>query len=483
MRVSFPIRNRYADLRPQGSSAWELHEPDSPPESLLQSIWEHQRVRRGHLHTLDGAPLRILHPGFRSREGGPDFRGAVIQRAEASPEVGDVEIDVRVANWRSHRHHLNPRFRDVILHIVWEVSAAPNKAHPPILPLAAVLDASVEELADSLSSGVSCDFPPETEGQCAGVLRAADASGLDLVLRQAAVTRFQQRAELLRARALETTWDQALWEGLFRGLGYKHNRWPMTRLAELRPRWQKKGSSDLAMEARLLGIAGLLPSEPPSRSRAGQRHWRELWDCWWRERDEFTDCILPAKVWRLGGSRPANHPQRRVALGAALAQRKDLVRRLGAWAGSESELQPRVLLSSLTELLSVRLASFWRRHWTLRSQRAATICPILGPDRVTDLAVNTILPWAWALAAETDRPTTRQRIEARFLEWPRGADNTVLRLARSRITRRAKAGSLRTAAAQQGLMQIVRDFCDHSNALCDHCNFPAVAMQMIRDGD
>jgi len=31
---------------------------------------------------------------------------------------------------------------------------------------------------------------------------------------------------------------------------------------------------------------------------------------------------------------------------------------------------------------------------------------------------------------------------------------------------------LKTAAAQQGLMQIVRDFCDHSNALCANCRFP-----------
>jgi hypothetical protein len=104
---------------------------------------------------------------------------------------------------------------------------------------------------------------------------------------------------------------------------------------------------------------------------------------------------------------------------------------------------------------------------------------MLGTDRVTDLAVNTILPWAWALATETNRPTMRKRIEERFLAWPRGADNAVLKLARSRITRRTTPGSLGSAAAQQGLMQVVRDYCDHSNALCNGCSFPAIAAQII----
>ena len=31
---------------------------------------------------------------------------------------------------------------------------------------------------------------------------------------------------------------------------------------------------------------------------------------------------------------------------------------------------------------------------------------------------------------------------------------------------------LKGAAQQQGLMQIVRDFCEHSNAICADCRFP-----------
>jgi hypothetical protein len=49
---------------------------ESPPERLLQAVWQQQRLRRDSLRTLDGRPVRVLHPGFRSVEGGPDFRRA-----------------------------------------------------------------------------------------------------------------------------------------------------------------------------------------------------------------------------------------------------------------------------------------------------------------------------------------------------------------------------------------------------------------------
>ena len=50
-----------------------------PPEKLLQTIWLHQRLLRDRLKTADGRSVRVLHPGFVSVAGGPDFRGAVLQ--------------------------------------------------------------------------------------------------------------------------------------------------------------------------------------------------------------------------------------------------------------------------------------------------------------------------------------------------------------------------------------------------------------------
>jgi hypothetical protein len=86
--------------------------------------------------------------------------------------------------------------------------------------------------------------------------------------------------------------------------------------------------------------------------------------------------------------------------------------------------------------------------------------------------VNVILPWLWVRAKEGGNQKIRREVERRFFAWPAAEDNSVLKLARQRLLGTANARVLKTAAAQQGLMQIVRDFCEHSNAVCENCRFP-----------
>jgi nucleoid-associated protein YejK len=55
-----------------------------------------------------------------------------------------------------------------------------------------------------------------------------------------------------------------------------------------------------------------------------------------------------------------------------------------------------------------------------------------------------------------------------------------LRLARQRLLGTSSPRTLRSAAQQQGLIQIVRDYCDHANAVCDQCGFPELVQQWTR---
>jgi hypothetical protein len=50
--------------------------------------------------------------------------------------------------------------------------------------------------------------------------------------------------------------------------------------------------------------------------------------------------------------------------------------------------------------LEVERDEFWSWHWTFKSARLKKPQPLLGDARVTDLAVNVILPWLWTRAAE-----------------------------------------------------------------------------------
>jgi len=226
----------------------------------------------------------------------------------------------------------------------------------------------------------------------------------------------------------------------------------------------------LAIQARLLGISGLLPAELARATADGNRYLRRVWDGWWRERDEFEDCLLPRNLWRFHGLRPANHPQRRLALAAHWLFADNLAARLERWCAAA--IPDQALLDSLLEMVQVPRDDFWSWHWTFRSARLKKPQPLLGAARVTDLAVNVFLPWLWTRAGEGRNEKLQREIERRYFAWPPAEDNAVLRLARQRLLGGAPRGILGGAFAQQGLMQIVRDFCDHSNAVCDNCQFP-----------
>ena len=470
-QVSVSPLQPYTAWRTEALRARLLHETKDgvPSERLLQQIWRHQRVRPEPLTTLDGQPVRVLHPGFWNREAGPDFRRAVIQLGDDLPRTGDVEVDLHPGAWRGHGHDRNPAFGHVILHVVWDADDRPPCVLPT-LTLCSRLDAPLDQLASLL--GFDAPPPPQLPGQCAGPLGGLPETEMSELLRQAALVRLQQKAAAFEARAREAGWEQALWEGLFAALGYKHNTWPLRRLAERLPQLISSPTKPdpFHWQARLLGVGGLLPAELTRVQAGTDAHLRRLWDIWWREREQFADLTLPRTTWHLAGVRPANHPQRRLALAAHWLAWGDLPARLEQWF--TASFPAGALEDALLEVLRVERDDFWAWHWTLRSPRLARPKPLLGAPRATDLAVNIILPWLWMRAVAGANDRLRQEAEQRYLGWPRAEDNATLRLARQRLLGGDRRGRSRTAAQQQGLLQIVRDFCEHSDALCANCQFP-----------
>jgi len=472
--VPVPLTNSYARFRTACGAVPILREDlESPPEYLLQAIWQHQRLLREQLKARDGQKIQVLHPGFRSVEGGPDFRGAVIQFGDGAIKTGDVEVDIRASGWRAHGHDRNPAFQNVILHVVWDAERESDER--PLLPLREAIDAPLGELSLWLGSESAQTLPESLLGKCSAPLRELDETRLRGLLHQAAQVRLQSKAAQFEARAKQTGWEQALWEGLFRALGYKHNIWPMQRLGELRPRWLEQNGDPLGVQARLFGISGLLPTELPPSKGGADRYFRRVWDQWWRERDEFSDCVLPNTMWRFHGLRPANHPQRRLALASSWSVNGGLISRIEEWC--VREVPNAKFVDSLHEALQVEPDEFWSCHYTFRSRRLKKALPLLGATRVIDLAMNVILPWLWIRAGQGKDDQFKRRIEQRYFDWPSAEDNSLLRLARQRLLGGASRRVLRGAAAQQGLIQIVRDFCERSNALCDHCQFP----KLVRD--
>jgi hypothetical protein len=451
--------------------------PDqSPPEALLQQVWLYQRLIQDRLQTTDGRPVRVLHPGFWNKEPGPDFRKAVVQIGSDPAVAGDVEIDLVPAGWERHSHAGNPAYRDVVLHVTWEPETA--RAGLPSVSLKHALDSTLPELSFWLGLEPK-PAPDGLAGQCSGPLRSLSAGAVAQVLRQAAETRLLRKAELFQARARQCGWEGALWEGMFGALGYKRNVWPMRRLggllSKLADDLPKGGEKAFALQSRLLGIGGLLPAQAPGGGP--ENYVRRVWDLWWREAETFSDLRLPPTLWNLGGIRPANHPQRRLAVGAHWGVRPEIPRELDRWL--ERSIESPDFVSSLSEIIQVERDEFWSYRWTLKSARFDAPQPLLGEQRITDLAINVVIPSLYVRALAGKNEKLIKAAETRYFLWPAGEDNSVLKLARQRLFGGTTARFLTTAAQQQGVLQIVRDFCEHSDALCTHCQFPGLLQAIV----
>jgi hypothetical protein len=483
--VDLPPGNFYLEWRQRTSSSFILRDAHSlPPEVLLQAVWHHQRLQRESLKTVDGRAVRVLHPGFLSVSGGPDFRGAIIQFDQDPPVSGDIEVDLHSHNWRAHGHDVTATFKNVILHVVW---AAPDEsgqespvspghnAHPPVLVISHKLDAPLLELSEWLETTPPKILPQSLLGLCAVPLKELDQTNLNRLLRAAARVRFEQKAAAIRARAQAVGWEQALWENLFRALGYKQNVWPMQNLAESRLIWMRGASSAFAIQTRLFGIGCLLPVEVTQPRGRADGYVRRAWDAWWREADEFRPFTLPHALWKFNGLRPANQPQRRLALAAHWLASSRLVANIENWC--VAKIVDTALCHSLHELLLVKADEFWSWHWTLHSARLPRPQPLLGEARVTDLAINVVLPWLWVRAVAGGNRQIQTEMERRYFAWSCAADNSVLKFARQRLLGTTNPRVLPDAASQQGLMQITRDFCDHSDALCAGCQFPELVQK------
>lgn len=91
---------------------------DKIEESLLVRIWKRQLVAEDNLVTGSGERLQLVYPGRENRDSGPDFRGAIIVTDELGLLAGDIELHTRASDWKSHGHHCDPGYNDVILQVV-----------------------------------------------------------------------------------------------------------------------------------------------------------------------------------------------------------------------------------------------------------------------------------------------------------------------------------------------------------------------------
>ena len=436
-----------------------------PNELELQARWFAGEFGRNFVTTA-GDKIDIVQFGTWNREAGPDFRDAAIRVNGSEPLRGCIEIDLVDRNWDLHGHSVNPAFEETVLHVFVDKSDREFFAHTKSnrnVPQIRIDPAILPE-------AFSANIPLARPGRCQAPLGNLPEERVRSVLDAAAQFRLQKKAARVRAKIDNHGADEALFQEIAAALGYKENKLPFTLIAQRLSLKNLRKKLDDA-EAILFGVAGFL--ETPDLAvykKSAKNYVRDLWDRWWPRRDELERLILPAKVWKLSSTRPANHPQRRLAALSILIHEWPAFRRsLGKVRAGLA------VVNAVKKFFGTLDHPFWKFHYTLTADAASEPMALIGESRVSDILANVVFPfWRAEDACRAEPEQRRVDVWSEYTKLPARLSNRRLETAGTRLfgddPRRREF--TKTIAHQQALLQIYEDFCLQDNSDCAHCPFP-----------
>lgn len=427
-----------------------VREPEALYEMQMQALWD--KLPNGTKLTLsDNSRMRVVSRGEWNHEAGPDFRNAVLE-IHGKLLRGDVELHRKSSDYIRHGHAADSAYSCVILHVVAEDDLTISPDHPAArMP---VFRMKPETFAKNVSGSCECRIFPYM-----------DEERLRAFFTDAGMERLREKAAETLGNMISGGAEYAFRERLFRFAGSKQNR---EAFLELQRRFEQYPPEIRynSFKAILWGESGLLPdpameSLPPENVAEAKLLWNEFWPL----RRE----ALPEIPWRRDSVRPANSPERRIALLCGFLKDYTL-NPLPGFASALKKQSPGQFIR--TEKKALRLSDpFWDSRWSFRSRPMEKKVSILGAERTAALLTDVIAPslLAWAeLHSDTD---LGKKAAGLYQFLPAGADNRIVKNALRRwFPPDARNPALfRNAATGQGCLHIYKKYCAKKAGDCSSC--------------
>ena len=441
------------------------------PESSIVKIWQHQLLDQTDLTTEEGEPLRIIYPGRINDDRGADLREAIIATRQGLV-TGDVEVHVKSSSWWAHRHHQDPVYNRVMLHVVFwhdtEVSTnLQNGETIPTLALYKYAKSPAHGRADYAHMPVNKGIP------CHKAVKRFDSGFMGELLDSAGEERFFTRAARFQAELTQAEPGQSFYQGIMSALGYAKNKLPFLELARRLPLdilegITQGGISDTECLARqqamLLGTAGLLPSQSPNLCQpAEDAGWAEVLEKVWGSSRQIEP--MSAGDWNIFKVRPGNLPTRRmVAMSYLLLRYKEK----GILAGLINKLKEApadIDRRGLEKLLVVSDYGYWAEHFDFALPSRLIAPTLLGNGQAADIVVNVLLPFAVAWGRCNSQQWLAGKAFDHYHRYPRLAVNTIEKHMSRQLGLNGDLVS--SAQRQQGLLHIYKTLC--SQGRCHRC--------------
>ncbi len=412
-------------------------------EDLLQFIWEQQLFAREALRTVEGHALEIVKPGRLQSNSGPDFHDGRV-RFDDQLLVGNIEIHVRASEWFAHRHHEDPAYDNVILHVVHTHDMDVRTSKGGRVPTLAI----GERISGSSLAAYEQLMRNKAWVPCANSIAQVDRQRIGFWLEHLLVERLERKTTEVEALFKHLGNDEAetFYQQLAGGFGFKVNAEPFGQLARTLPlkTLLKYRDDPFRTEALVLGQAGLLQVDfVDAHPRALQEEFKAM--------AVLHDLrTLSPAIWKFGRLRPANFPTVRLVQFARLFTHLD---------GAFGKLLECDRTAELFPLFDVEAEGYWRDHWTLDTPSDPTP-KRLGRTAAELLIINVVVPFLFAMGRVRGKEELVERALGLLEQLPAEANV---------ITRGwEKLGiPTTTAARSQALIELKNGYCGQRR--CLHC--------------
>lgn len=422
-------------------------------EQLLHYVWKHKLFPLAPLSTTDGKAVEVVDVGLHNRNAGPDFFNAKVKIGGVL-WVGNVEIHDKASDWYAHGHDRDPRYDNVVLHVVSQSDTLVH-THRGDIPPQVVLQVPQHVQQHYQELLTTAEYPP-----CYRIIPTLPRLTVSAWLSALETERLEQKTDAILQRVQDCggAWEDAYFVTLARNYGFGINGDAFELWARALPLQAVAHHRDdlFQVEAFFLGQAGLLDLQTvPERTReaaAADVYFQKLRAEYQYLSHKFRLQPIDGHTWRFLRLRPQNFPTVRIVQLARLYHER---------RASLSQLTDCNTVEQVEDLLSTHVTPYWETHYLFgaESKRSAKHLSVAS---LRLLVINTAIPILFAYGRHKGDEKLCDRAFS-FLESLRAEQNHIVEMWR-------KVGlAVRSAGDSQALIQLKRAYCDRKE--CLRCRF------------
>ena len=428
-------------------------------EDFYHYVWQHQYFDKADLRTAAGEEIQVLKPGHRNADAGPDFLNARLRVGDVEWN-GAVEIHLRASDWTRHNHQTDPKYDQVILHVVGQYDADVARTNGSLIPALALQARVAPELLARYQALM--EAPAAAPLPCAPLLHLVPEITRTMMVERTLLERVERKADDIMTlhQHLGQDWEATAYHALMAAFGFQKNSEPLARLAKALPLnvLRRHRHDQRQLEALLFGQAGFLVENEETAADDYICDLRQEYE-FLRHKYQLSETALAVHEWNYLRLRPANFPPVRLGQLAGLLHARPAL--FDALLTAQS-------VAALSEFFQASAPEYWRTHF--RPGRAGKV-PGLGKSSIELLITNVVVPLRVAYARHVGQPELVESTVALL---------SVLPAEHNQYTDvyEALGFAHRSAADSQGLLALHKSYC--APRRCLHCTIGSRLVQQPR---